>query len=118
MEINSSYKAGLVGEDEVQKILSNNNFTFYRCSKIKHSGDFIIFLNNFKICIDVKNHYLSNENKNNLKKLKSDVESQRCDFGIIVFVNTKNILEIEKKSSHVLLSIDKLVNFLNKYEKN
>jgi len=84
----SSYEAGVIGESEMLKILQCGSWDeVSETNKIDHSGDFIIKYKNKKYILDVKN-YTDNVPGKEVRKLAKDIETNSCDGGAIISLNS------------------------------
>lgn len=84
----SSYESGVVGESEMLSILQSGPWDEVLVTNKKdHSGDFIIKYRGKKYIIDVKN-YSDNVPGKEVRKLAKDIESNSCDGGAIISLNS------------------------------
>ena len=71
----SSYEAGVIGENEILKILQSGSWDeVAETNKKDHSGDFIIVYKKKKYILDVKN-YTDNVPGKEVRKLAKDIET-------------------------------------------
>tara|TARA_Y100001958_G_scaffold102605_1_gene71360 strand:+ start:807 stop:1997 length:1191 start_codon:yes stop_codon:yes gene_type:complete len=84
----SSYESGVIGENEMLNILQSGSWEeVIVTNKKDHSGDFIVKYKNKKYIIDVKN-YSDNVPGKEVRKLAKDIESNSCDGGAIISLNS------------------------------
>ena len=84
----SSYESGVVGENEMLSILQSGPWDEVLVTNKKdHSGDFIIKYRGKKYIIDVKN-YADNVPGKEVRKLAKDIDSNSCDGGAIISLNS------------------------------
>jgi hypothetical protein len=84
----SSYEAGVIGENEMLKILQSGTWDeVIETNKKDHSGDFIIKYKNKRYILDVKN-YSDNIPGKEVRKLAKDIENNSCDGGAIISLNS------------------------------
>ena len=84
----SSYESGVIGESEMLSILQSGPWDEVLVTNKKdHSGDFIIKYRGKKYIIDVKN-YSDNVPGKEVRKLAKDIESNSCDGGAIISLNS------------------------------
>ena len=84
----SSYEAGVIGENEMLKVLQSGLWDeVSETNKKDHSGDFIIKFKNKNYIIDVKN-YSGNVPGKEVVKLSKDIDSNSCDGGAIISLNS------------------------------
>ena len=105
----SSYESGVIGENEMLNILQSGNWDeVIVTNKKDHSGDFIVKYKNKKYIIDVKN-YSDNVPGKEVRKLAKDIESNSCDGGAIISLNSgiynPNInMLVREKIHHITVS--------------
>tara|TARA_B110000263_G_scaffold239602_1_gene241978 strand:+ start:1373 stop:2401 length:1029 start_codon:yes stop_codon:yes gene_type:complete len=104
----SSADIGLSGEDFTERILKKYNYNYTRTSACPHSGDFII---NNKVLLDSKN-YKSNINKEQIIKIKYDMNIRKIKYGIILLFTESNI-NIEIKENIILISCPENEEYVN-----
>jgi len=84
----SSYESGVIGENEMLNILQSGSWDeVIVTNKKDHSGDFIVKYKDKKYIIDVKN-YSDNVPGKEVRKLAKDIESNSCDGGAIISLNS------------------------------
>ncbi len=84
----SSFKSGELGESEMLSIIQSGPWDEVLVTNKKdHSGDFIIKYKDKKYIIDVKN-YSDNVPGKEVRKLAKDIDSNSCDGGAIISLNT------------------------------
>lgn len=105
----SSYESGVIGENEMLNILQSGTWDEVMVTNKKdHSGDFIVKYKNKKYIIDVKN-YSDNVPGKEVRKLAKDIESNSCDGGAIISLNSgiynPNInMLVREKIHHITVS--------------
>tara|TARA_B100001248_G_C27394356_1_gene464466 strand:+ start:2251 stop:3429 length:1179 start_codon:yes stop_codon:yes gene_type:complete len=105
----SSYESGVIGENEMLNILQSGSWDeVIVTNKKDHSGDFIVKYKNKKYIIDVKN-YSDNVPGKEVRKLAKDIESNSCDGGAIISLNSgiynPNInMLVREKIHHITVS--------------
>ena len=105
----SSYESGVIGENEMLNILQSGTWDeVIVTNKKDHSGDFIVKYKNKKYIIDVKN-YSDNVPGKEVRKLAKDIESNSCDGGAIISLNSgiynPNInMLVREKIHHITVS--------------
>ena len=105
----SSYESGVIGEKEMLNILQSGTWDeVIVTNKKDHSGDFIVKYKNKKYIIDVKN-YSDNVPGKEVRKLAKDIESNSCDGGAIISLNSgiynPNInMLVREKIHHITVS--------------
>ena len=105
----SSYESGVIGENEMLNILQSGFWDeVIVTNKKDHSGDFIVKYKNKKYIIDVKN-YSDNVPGKEVRKLAKDIESNSCDGGAIISLNSgiynPNInMLVREKIHHITVS--------------
>ena len=84
----SSFESGELGESEMLSIIQSGPWDEVLVTNKKdHSGDFIIKYKDKKYIIDVKN-YSDNVPGKEVRKLAKDIDSNSCDGGAIISLNT------------------------------
>ena len=105
----SSYESGVIGENEMLNILQSGYWEeVIITNKKDHTGDFILKYKNKKYIIDVKN-YSDNVPGKEVRKLAKDIESNSCDGGAIISLNSgiynPNInMLVREKIQHITVS--------------
>lgn len=85
--VQSSYDKGKIGEQEIETILKSNFKNVTNVASSAKSGDMSLYINNYKIMIEVKN-YVNTVSYLNVEKFKRDIVATSSLGGIFISLDS------------------------------